>query len=82
MESDEQRDGEYYTLQEVAQRLRMSKRTLHRKLDNSEISGDFFARRWHFTETHIQAYIKSSSRLRSKGIKKKRKYTKRDKGDI
>lgn len=79
MSNDEQSDVQFYTLQEVSERLKISERSIHNLLNSSELEGMLILRRWKFTEDNIQAYLKKQVRAEGqKGARKKRAYTRRN----
>jgi len=78
MSGNEQSSQHFYTLQEVAVRLRISERSVHNLLYSSELEGVLYKRRWKFTEEEVQAYLKKQIRAEGqKGAHKKRAYVKR-----
>ena len=78
MSGNEQVGQHFYTLQEVAVRLRISERSVHNLLYSSELEGVLYKRRWKFTEEEVQAYLKKQIRAEGqKGARKKRAYVKR-----
>lgn len=51
----------YYTLSEVAKRLKLSTRTVRRKLSTQELSGFKIGNQWRFTENHIRSFVRRQS---------------------
>ena len=78
MTGDGQSEPQLWTLQEVADRLKISERSIHNLLNSSQLEGMLIMRRWKFTEEAIQAYLKKQIRAEGqKGAHKKRAYVKR-----
>jgi len=78
MTGDGQSEPQLWTLQEVADRLKISERSIHNLLNSSQLEGMLIMRRWKFTEEAVQAYLKKQIRAEGqKGAHKKRAYVKR-----
>jgi excisionase family DNA binding protein len=46
------------TIEQVAEQLRVSTRTVRRIMDTDEIKGFRVGKRWRFTQSEIDAYVK------------------------
>jgi excisionase family DNA binding protein len=68
-----------YTIVELSERLKISQRTIQRKLYSRELSGKFYINRWRFTEQDVQAFINRKTRNDNKGVAVKRAYNKKEK---
>jgi len=78
MTGDGQSEPQLWTLQEVADRLKISERSIHNLLNSSQLEGMLIMRRWKFTEEAVQTYLKKQIRAEGqKGAHKKRAYVKR-----
>lgn len=46
------------TIEQVAEQLQVSTRTVRRLMDKDEIKGFMVGKRWRFTQSEVDAYVK------------------------
>lgn len=46
------------TIEQVAEQLQVSTRTVRRLMDKDEIKGFMVGKRWRFTQSEVNAYVK------------------------
>ena len=46
------------TIEQVAEQLQVSTRTVRRLMDRDEIKGFMIGKRWRFTQSEVDAYVK------------------------
>lgn len=54
------------TIEQVAEQLQISTRTVRRLMDREEIKGFRVGKRWRFTQSEVNAYIKRQEEAEAK----------------